>query len=117
MTRRFLLPRLTVLGWFVAVLAAGVSWLAEPPPATASRPRKRPRLRVLSRSRPRMKGSSVYSATRPASRGHGNSHCPLYQPDRPDLYVDLIGAIHIGDKAYYAGLNKRFETMRCSMNW
>jgi hypothetical protein len=27
---------------------------------------------------------------------------------RPGVYVDLIGAIHVGDKAYYDGLNKLF---------
>ena len=28
--------------------------------------------------------------------------------DDPKLTVDLIGAIHVGDKAYYDGLNRRF---------
>jgi hypothetical protein len=31
-------------------------------------------------------------------------------PDRPGVTVDLVGAIHIADKAYYDDLNKRFDT-------
>lgn len=30
-------------------------------------------------------------------------------PARKDLVVDLVGAIHVGDKSYYEALNKRFE--------
>jgi len=30
--------------------------------------------------------------------------------DRPGVTVDLVGAIHIGDKSYYDELNKRFES-------
>lgn len=29
---------------------------------------------------------------------------------RPDLLVDLIGAVHVGDRSYYQDLNKRFES-------
>ena len=29
---------------------------------------------------------------------------------RDDVQVDLVGAIHVGDKAYYRGLNKRFRS-------
>lgn len=31
-------------------------------------------------------------------------------PDRPGVVVDLIGAVHIGDKSYYDDLNKLFES-------
>src|SRR5262245_55471966 len=31
-------------------------------------------------------------------------------PDRPGVEVDLVGAIHIGDKPYYEELNKLFES-------
>jgi hypothetical protein len=30
-------------------------------------------------------------------------------PDRPGVAVDLVGAVHVGDKAYYDALNKLFE--------
>lgn len=30
-------------------------------------------------------------------------------PDAPDVTVDLIGALHVGDIGYYAELNERFE--------
>jgi hypothetical protein len=30
-------------------------------------------------------------------------------PAHKDLVVDLVGAIHVGDKSYYEALNKRFE--------
>src|SRR5262245_57104419 len=31
-------------------------------------------------------------------------------PKRPGVEVDLVGAVHIGDKSYYEELNKLFET-------
>lgn len=35
-----------------------------------------------------------------------------YKPDSSfgDLQVDLVGAVHVGDKEYYKALNKKFET-------
>ena len=30
-------------------------------------------------------------------------------PDKQDVTIDLIGAVHIGEKAYYDELNKEFE--------
>ena len=30
--------------------------------------------------------------------------------DRPGVAVDLVGAVHVGDKSYYDELNKLFET-------
>ena len=41
-------------------------------------------------------------------------------PSRPtDVIVDLIGAVHIADIAYYRQLNERFKTVRCacSTSW
>lgn len=35
-------------------------------------------------------------------------YVPKGQPDS-GIYVDLIGAVHVGDKAYYEQLNKEFE--------
>ena len=29
------------------------------------------------------------------------------------VHVDLIGAVHIGEKAYYEQLNKEFRKIRC----
>lgn len=34
--------------------------------------------------------------------------CVFKDPARRDVYVDLIGAVHVGEKAYYQKLNKRF---------
>lgn len=31
-------------------------------------------------------------------------------PAQGDLVVDLVGAVHVGDKSYYESLNKQFET-------
>ena len=40
--------------------------------------------------------------------------CVYKDPKKKDLqkevYVDLIGAVHVGEKAYYQNLNKRFKT-------
>lgn len=37
-------------------------------------------------------------------------HYVLADGSKPDVQVDLIGAIHVGDKAYYDQLNKLFES-------
>ncbi len=34
----------------------------------------------------------------------------LADGSKPDVQVDLVGAVHVGDKAYYDGLNKLFES-------
>ncbi|MEX2026875.1 MAG: hypothetical protein WEH44_06230, partial [Pirellulaceae bacterium] len=34
----------------------------------------------------------------------------LADGSKPDVQVDLIGAVHVGDKAYYDELNKLFES-------
>ena len=31
------------------------------------------------------------------------------RPSARDVVVDLIGAVHVGEKAYYEALNKQFE--------
>ena len=36
-------------------------------------------------------------------------HMTSKDPARADLSVDLIGAVHVGEKSYYAKLNKQFE--------
>ncbi len=36
-------------------------------------------------------------------------HLVSKDPARADLKVDLIGAVHVGEKSYYAGLNRRFK--------
>ena len=33
-----------------------------------------------------------------------------YRPAKGDLVVDLIAAIHLGDRSYYDALNKQFES-------
>src|SRR3954454_22896760 len=36
-------------------------------------------------------------------------YVPAKEGDRPGLSVDLIGAVHVGEKSYYDQLNKAFE--------
>ncbi len=36
-------------------------------------------------------------------------HLVSSDPAEPDLAVDLIGAVHVGERAYYEALNKQFE--------
>jgi hypothetical protein len=37
------------------------------------------------------------------------AHYRPTDPEKRDLQVDLIGAVHVGDKAYYDALNERFK--------
>ena len=36
-------------------------------------------------------------------------YVPMKEGDRPGLAVDLVGAVHVGEKSYYEQLNKAFE--------
>ncbi len=36
-------------------------------------------------------------------------YVPAKEGDRPGLSVDLVGAVHVGEKPYYEKLNKKFE--------
>ena len=38
-----------------------------------------------------------------------NDYDPDKKPEDYDAYVDLVGAVHIGDQSYYDGLNRRFR--------
>ncbi len=47
---------------------------------------------------------------------YGRHELPRQLPD--GVSVDLIGAVHIGEREYYEELNRRFDhTMCCYTNW
>src|SRR4051794_29969448 len=95
-------------GWVSLVLlllVAARAWSEEPKPATKEKPaakKKEPK---------KEKGPAFIRVTRdekgkPLSM---DTSIVTYKPadgTRDGLSVDLIGAVHIGDKAYYQALNK-----------
>jgi hypothetical protein len=82
-------------GW--CLLAATISWsMADEPAADDAAEPKYVRLERDAAGEPRALQTSVVHFS-PSDGGQGN------------LVVDLVGAIHVGEKGYYEALNKRFE--------
>src|SRR5438445_513398 len=92
-----------VAGGLALMFGAGRSAVAEPP-ATAGAPAK-----------PAKAAKADNKFIRLIRDGHGEPqametaivcYVPAKEGDRPGLSVELIGAVHVGEKAYYEQLNK-----------
>ncbi|MCC7084262.1 MAG: hypothetical protein IT427_04565 [Pirellulales bacterium] len=83
-----------------ALLIQGVGFVrAEDPPEKAKAKADSKRYLRISRDEKKQPLALETSVVRFVPRGN----------DRPGLQVDLVSAVHVGEKAYYDALNKRFD--------
>lgn len=94
----------------LAAIAIGVAAIrGEPPVAQPAKP--------TTSAKPKKTEHTAGNLTRLIRDIHGDPislstpiiHLKSKDPTRADLSVDLIGAVHVGEKSYYAKLNKQFE--------
>lgn len=98
-------------GWVSLVLlllVAARAWSEEPKPATKEKP-------AAKKKEPKKEKGPAFIRVSRDEKGKPlsmDTSIVTYKPadgTRDGLAVDLIGAVHIGDKAYYQALNKKFE--------
>lgn len=99
------LRRVAVACSVVASVAVCVALLRADPPATESN-KPAAKAKVAPQSLMRLERDADGE---PVALETPVIHLASKDPARADLKVDLIGAVHVGEKSYYAGLNRRFK--------
>lgn len=103
------LRRLGICIGSIAAVAAGVALLRADPPVST------PRTAVASGKSAKPKAAESLMRLERDADGEPVAletpiiHLASKDPARAGLTVDLIGAVHVGEKAYYAKLNKQFD--------
>jgi hypothetical protein len=91
---------------FAAVLAFATVLRAEP---AAGKPKPADKKAEEKKSEPQFMRVERDTAGNPLALQTAIVRYAKAGKDKPDLYVDLVGAVHVGDTAYYEALNKRFQ--------
>lgn len=109
----------TSIQWFCALVAVASGWLVALPATraqdkpTADKPAANAESKPAEKKKEEPKENFIRVVRDdkgvPQSMDTGIASYVPADGKRPGVVIDLIGAVHVGDKAYYDELNKKFE--------
>ncbi len=112
MSRRYHVRGWIALGMLLGTTWAQVGWITAAEPAVAEAPAAQPQ--SAEKPAEQAKAGKLIRIERdadgePLALQTAIVHLLPTDPAKAGLQIDLIGAVHIGEKDYYEALNKRFE--------